>query len=230
MADNYLERRMEELRAPRTSTFRPQTQRIGLGWSLPKLRVIIIGRGDVVDTSIAEGFTDAGCRVCLISDNTDVGNELARKGIRFCHVDTPDNETLHDAMTQTLAAWRDADVVICHTLALEQQFAIAKAWSERRKQFPSVSDYGGRFISILASADQPAVQELTYILHPLRITFNRIVVPKEIDTAATEKASVSDEATDERRKHAIAAIVRTCQYLALPDSAAITAALLPITV
>lgn len=225
MADNFLERRMEELRAPRTSTFRPQTQRIGLGWSLPKLRVIIIGHGDVVDTSIAEGFADAGCRVCLISDNTDVGNELARKGIRFCHVDTPDNETLHDAMTQTLAAWRDTDVVICHTLALEQQLATAKAWRERRKQFPAVSDYGGRFISILASADQTETQELTYILHPLRITFNRIIVPEEIDTKEIDTA-----ATDERRKRAIATIVRTCQYLALPDSGAITAALLPITV
>lgn len=225
MADNYLERRMEELRAPRTSTFRPQTQRIGLGWNLPKLRVIIIGRGDVVDTSIAEGFADAGSRVCLISDNTDVGNRLARKGIRFCHVDTPDNETWHDSMTQTLAAWRDTDVVICHTLASEQQFAIAKAWSERRKQFPAVSDYVGRFISILAPADQPATQELTDILLPLRTTFNKIVVPEEIDTKEIDTA-----ATDERRKRAIATIVRTCQYLALPDSAAITAALLPITV
>ncbi len=220
MADNYLERRMEELRAPRTSTFRPQIQRIGLGWSLPKLRVVIAGCGDAIDTSVAEGFADAGCRVSLISDNTEAGNELARKGIRFCHVDTFGSETLHDAMTQTLAAWRDADVAICHGLASEQQLAIAKAWSERRKQFPAVSDYGGRFISILASADQPATQELTDILRPLRITFNRIIVPEEIDTTVT----------DERRKRAIATIVRTCQYLALPDSAAITAALLPITV
>lgn len=225
MADNYLERRMEELRAPRTSTFRPQTQRIGLGWSLPKLRVIIIGRGDVVDTSIAEGFADAGCRVSLISDNTDVGNELARKGIRFCHVNTFDNAKLNNAMSQTLAAWRDADVVICHGLASEQQIAIAKAWSERRKQFPAVSDYGGRFISILASADQTSAEELTDVLRPLRITFNRIVVPEEIDTK-----EIDTTATDERRRRAIATIVRTCQYLALPDSAAITAALLPITV
>lgn len=225
MADNYLERRMEELRAPRNSTFRPQTQRIGLGWSLPKLRVVIAGHGDAIDISIAEGFADAGCRVSLISDNTDAGKELARKGIRFCHVDTPESETLHDAMTQTLAAWRDADVVICHGLASEQQIAIAKAWSERRKQFPAVSDYGGRFISILASADQTSAEELTDVLRPLRITFNRIVVPEEIDTK-----EIDTTATDERRKRAIATIVRTCQYLALPDSAAITAALLPITV
>lgn len=217
MADNYLERRMEELRSPQTTTFRPQTRRIGLGWSLPKLRVVVMAVDSVATArSIVDGFSASGCRVTLVSDNESEGNALARRGIRFCHVGTSDKTELQNAMSQTLTAWRDVDIVISVESSLPQIQAIAEVWDEHRRRFPAVGDYGGRLIQInraSAASENPAITDL---ILPKRVTANRITVTCDEGTTPSEGTAQS--------------VARVCLFLALPESGTINGAEIPVAI
>lgn len=173
MADNFLERRMDELRAPRRQCVSSQRQLHNIPWRIPQLRVIITGGASGIGRATAIAFADAGCRVTIFDINDSAGRELSRtKGIRFCHVDLKDVSSLENAVEQTFHDWRDVDVIINNAGIFDQRpieeqsleqfesvvytnmrpaYLLAHAWAKHRSRFPATTSYGGRVINIAST-------------------------------------------------------------------------------
>ena len=150
MADNYLEKRMDELRSGRLSTSGRTCapSRKGLAqFSFPEKRVLVVGGADGVGLSIVKEYLRAGCRVAVFDSDEEKGNELALKdGIRFHHTNLSDPDSTALQISALLKAWRDIDIVVC-TLP-ETCNVIAMEWEEHKRKFPIPSEYGGRLITV----------------------------------------------------------------------------------
>lgn len=162
MADNYLEQRMEDLRAGRLKQQSGQIQRAGsspkrgyIQFPFPPRRVLIVGRPDVIGVEIVRSYLRAGCRVAVFDNSSEPGERMAKEeGIRFSKVDICDEETLQNAFEKLLKAWLDVDVVInCVVERGPERFeaflALLCIWNLHRKQFPIPTDYGGRIINVV---------------------------------------------------------------------------------
>ena len=83
MADNYLERRMEEYRSGKLSS-RPKAVRTvsrgegDLVVHFPKLRVLIAGGLDAVGRAIVGAFRQVDCRVAFFDTDYRQGNLMAQ--------------------------------------------------------------------------------------------------------------------------------------------------------
>lgn len=163
MADNYLERKMEEYRsgAPRKSVHKVASLGSKPGmWGMPfaERRVLIVGAGLPPDVRLVEQLRSVGCKVAFMGGDGAAGTELARKtGAQYhpcCYSDA-------DAMARSVAIicrnWGDIDVVVstvgCFPLA------IAKGWNDYRVDKPYPNSYGGRIIAV-NGATLPGKEEL----------------------------------------------------------------------
>lgn len=157
MADNYLEKRMEELRSGKTTAPRAASAGIRKGilqFPLPEKRVLVTGGAHAPGLAIAREFIRAGCRVAIFDPDTDAGHTLAlNEGIRYHPADLSDSSATADAFRALLKAWRDVDIVVCADR--DGCEAILSEWSAHKKRFPIPSDYGVRLISVGFSPDSP---------------------------------------------------------------------------
>ncbi|MDE5651892.1 MAG: hypothetical protein K2G75_03425 [Muribaculaceae bacterium] len=169
MADNYLEKRMEDLRSGRLSRHGAASsspRRDSLQWRYPPRRVLLIGNDTEKMTAATAAFVGAECRVAVATDCHDLGKKLrAAHGVRLYDFSDADSGLLIDVCVDDLfKAWRDVDIVVeindCGdsesgdmTARIASGAAISIA--ARRSSLPLISDYGGRWIAVVR-ADVPA--------------------------------------------------------------------------
>ncbi len=174
MADNYLERRMDDLRNGRlqksSSPRHTVTSAAGLFGKYPPRRVLVTGGANGIGLEIARTFARAGCKVAVIDIDAVAGQRLAANGgIRFCQADVADPRALEAAMDNVLLAWHDIDIIVSNAgifrqlpveggsadifdntidVNLRPAYLMACKWAEWRKGLPYPNPYGGRMVLI----------------------------------------------------------------------------------
>ncbi len=176
MADNYIERKMEELRRgsqKRVMPARRSTAKAGkLSFDFPARRVLLCGLAAGLGDGIATVFLDAGCKVAVFNVDSGQGSKMAReKGVRFYCVDVNDSAVVQKAFADLLKAWRDVDIIINMEAGEDYRVAIARMWSEHKTRYPFPSSYGGRLIDI----DGPSFEKTSF-LSEYGITVNCVSV------------------------------------------------------
>lgn len=122
MADNYLERRMEEYRAGRLASVpgTRRTSRLGhtpgsLVVEYPQLRVLCLLSDANLSDAVVRAFREVDCKVAFCDADLGRGNTLSQSfGARFyCH----DVVTSKDRLLRTVAdlekVWGGIDVLVC---------------------------------------------------------------------------------------------------------------------
>lgn len=118
MADNYLEKKMEEHRSGRAN--RPAVRRTPTGAKpgtisvkFPIRRVFVTGGANGIGRAIVKAFCDAGCRVAFCDIDNKAGSVTAQAtGSQFHPVDVTDAFALDACVQRVIDAWGDIDVLI----------------------------------------------------------------------------------------------------------------------
>lgn len=206
MADNYLERRMEDLRSGRLAASSrvasPTGPRKGyLSMPFPMRRVLVVGDIRGLGRHIATAFVKAGCNTAVFDPDKAEGERLAHDhGVRFHCVDLSDPEEISKAMANLFKAWSDLDIIIICPALESMAPVISRSWSERRASLPYPNDFGGRLILLSASG----ISSTTEI--------RQTIAPHNI--SATQVSGCSLENAD--------GIARLCIFLASPGADFIT--------
>lgn len=118
MADNYLEKKMEEHRAGRGVSYRPKLTPTGkrqgeLTVKFPPRRVFVTGGASGIGRAIVKAFCDAGCRVAFCDIDSKAGTRTAQSlGARFYPVDVTDTGSLEACMRSIFEVWGDIDILV----------------------------------------------------------------------------------------------------------------------
>lgn len=194
MADNYLERRMEDMKAGR---LRPHVQhktsalRKGyLEFPFPPRRVLVVGGTQGLPLDIVRMFLKTGSKVAVFDTDKPLGDSLAYKeGIRYYNLEDPSSESITSAFANLLQAWRDVDIIIV-TKFQESASGLVSSWTSHRERFPVPFGYAGRLILLFNSPDSPdgprrfathesniseSLFQFSSQLRPYRITANAII-------------------------------------------------------
>ncbi len=127
MADNYLEKRMDDLRSGRTGAgSRPALSVSGrlkgctglgvLGVEYPGLRVFVTCGATGVGRALVRAFRDAGCRVAFCDADAKGGNATSQElGARFYNVDGSEETSMERALADMRRHWGGVDVVVSPT-------------------------------------------------------------------------------------------------------------------
>lgn len=107
MADNYLEKRMEELRSGRL------TLKKAIPGIKPKARRVLVAGGcHGLPREKALEFRQQGYRVAVFDKDEAAGRKLAHDhGIRFHRVDISDDALLRNEIESLLKVWRGVDAI-----------------------------------------------------------------------------------------------------------------------
>ncbi|MDE7125024.1 MAG: SDR family oxidoreductase [Muribaculaceae bacterium] len=177
MADNYLEKRMEEYRAGKLAA-RKSVLRVGpagrpsgeLTVRYPRLRVFITGGASGLGAAMVRAFRKIDCKVAFIDIDHVRGNALAQAhGARFYSGDVCDVGRLDSVADDLFNAWGDIDVLINNVgisaftpieqstvedwqhvqdLNLRPAFVLARRLAMHRSGLHVPNSYGGRIINI----------------------------------------------------------------------------------
>ncbi len=165
MADNYLEKKMEELRSgslagkpsgKRTvSTSSPKSGKGAITFPFPPKSIIIVEPYSKLAFAIASYFHSIGCRVATLGSASDsksetLENEYRNLGIRvISSADYNVSTTLIQPMTDLLRDWKRVDIIINFSKSAE--CTIANLISEYLAQRPAPTDYLPRILSIISA-------------------------------------------------------------------------------
>lgn len=114
MADNYLEKKMEELHSRKAgcapTRISPASRHL-LTFPFKPLRVLVIARDRHAVSQYTGPFQNAGCRVAVVSTIDAAETDLPQNhGCRYYAVGN--NEPPTTAFSNLIASWRDIDVVV----------------------------------------------------------------------------------------------------------------------
>jgi NAD(P)-dependent dehydrogenase (short-subunit alcohol dehydrogenase family) len=118
MADNYLEKKMEEHRnggtARKRANLSPAGRRRGeVAYNIGERTVFVTGGASGIGRAIVKAFCDAGCNVAFCDINTKAGNATAQQtGSRFYPLDVTDTEALRNAIDDFSTRRGGLDIVI----------------------------------------------------------------------------------------------------------------------
>ena len=232
MADNYLERRMEDLRSGRVNPSGgagigggvKATRKGMVSFPMPEKRVLIIDTStDGPGVAIAESFSRTGCRTALFH-NKEM-NPV--QGIRCYPIaDAAAGSGISDAFRNLLKAWRDIDVLIPVDPEHAELSELLGIWGAHKEAFPIPSEYGARIIPVecIVGAPEdagPLFDALPTGLGRFGATVNRVRYVKR--TADRDEGIAGSEATPE-------GLTRSLIFLSLPSSRHITHSTLNIGV
>ena len=118
MADNYLERKMEEYRSGKSqqrvvkrtpSGAKPGTINV----KFPSRRVFVTGGAKGIGRAIVEAFRNADCRVAFCDNDSKAGTATAQAtGAQFYPIDVIDANALDACVERVIKAWGDIDVIV----------------------------------------------------------------------------------------------------------------------
>lgn len=175
MADNYLEKKMEDLRSGRLAGVKPNSSLRRGVWCVPFpcRRVFVTGGARGIGRAIVEEFSRIGCKVAFCDADEVSGAETAYStGARFIHADVSDTDALKKSMDILFTAWRDIDIIINNVgvgdfkpfgettaedfqkvidVNLKPVFVTAHALAAHRESLPYPNDFGGRIINIAST-------------------------------------------------------------------------------
>ncbi len=118
MADNYLEKRMEEYRSGKSGAPRrkltPSGKKPGvITYNLGVRRVLVTGGASGIGREIVRAYCDAGCRVAFCDIDDKAGTATAQAlGARFISLDVADASALERCVAQLFHDWGDIDIVV----------------------------------------------------------------------------------------------------------------------
>ncbi len=177
MADNYLEKKMEEHRGPHRPAYRPKTTPSGarpgtVCFKFPPRRVFVTGGASGIGASIVKAFRDAGCRVAFCDTDRKAGNATAQStGAQYYPADVADVDALESCMGRIIDSWGDIDIIVNNAgisrftplaetspaefdrimaVNLRPVFVTARYLSIHRSQLPERNTYG-RIINICST-------------------------------------------------------------------------------
>lgn len=100
MADNYIERKMEELEARKAMPKKPVSNRAG-----HKRRVFVTGGASGIGKAIVKAFGNEGYRVAFCDRDAERGKETSKEtGALFFPADVSDKEALESSCSNCLTA------------------------------------------------------------------------------------------------------------------------------
>lgn len=178
MADNYLEKRMEDMKAGRLKPKVASTgnaQRKGyVDFPFPPRRVLIAGRPEGVALDLMRAMLKTGSKVAIFDSDKPAGEALAyNEGVRFHNVDVSNSGDVTSAFANLTEAWRDIDILIS-AVGDRDTRRLADLWSTHRRRFPVPFGYGGRFI-IINPGDAAIGADLQTELAGHRIAVNSVI-------------------------------------------------------
>lgn len=186
MADNYLEKKMEDLRSGRLTQMSRAAARRG-AWSLnyPCRRVLVTDGACAIGRAVIDEFCRAACKVAFCDTDEERGRATAyATGARFIYGDMRDAAVVAAAVADLGRAWRDIDVVV-NTAAGDDGTLLsllAENMASLRRSLPYPNDFGGRVIDITGK-ECGDMENARSVLSGHRITVNRIVI-KNSDVSA----------------------------------------------
>lgn len=122
MADNYLERKMQDLKSGKLQnsilTGKISSSKAGklkgmLQIPFPIRRVLVTGGCHGIGLAITLAFCKAGCKVAVFDCDKEAGEALATNhGIRFYHLDVADHNAIENALDNLFKSWLDIDIIV----------------------------------------------------------------------------------------------------------------------
>ncbi|MBR5332166.1 MAG: SDR family oxidoreductase [Muribaculaceae bacterium] len=118
MADNYLERKMEDYRSGKSATTKSHrassTTKPGtINVKFPPRRVFVTGGASGIGRAIVEAFRKADCRVAFCDIDAKAGAATAQAtGAQFHPVDVRDVDALEACLNRLFNTWGDIDVIV----------------------------------------------------------------------------------------------------------------------
>lgn len=201
MADNYLERRMEELRSGKiAASVKPQRRPSGssqagkISLDFKPKRVLIIGDTSRLADALISTYRKAGCSVALLSTPSPEGERLAHDcGIRFCPCDLSDSDVFCRHFDNLLKAWRGLDIMVSVTQEGEEVLdSLLPLWQAYADSHPFPDDYGRRTLRISGRDGDPAeiaTLALTAALPSIRHHQARILLSHDLLTLSFSLSS-----------------------------------------
>lgn len=156
MADNYLEKKMEELhnrKAGCAPTRVSPASRHLLTFPFKPLRVLVISRDRHALSQYTKPFQNAGCRVAVVSTIDAAETDLPQDhGCRYYAIgnegqESPafyNNELATTAFSNLIASWRDIDVVVM----LDNWPAMTELLRAHAATLPYPNDWGFPVLSV----------------------------------------------------------------------------------
>lgn len=116
MADNYLERKMEDMRRMPQTPFKPPRT----GAKSPRLsprkderRIFVTGGAHGIGRAVVAAFRNIGCRVAFCDSDAKLGYAVSQElGARFYPLDVTDADALEQCLDSVAELWGDIDVVV----------------------------------------------------------------------------------------------------------------------
>lgn len=156
MADNYLEKKMEELhnrKAGCAPTRVSPASRHLLTFPFKPLRVLVISRDRHALSQYTKPFQQAGCRVAVVSTidaaETDLPQDHGCRYYAICNEGQAspafsNNELATTAFSNLIASWRDIDVVVM----LDNWPAMTALLRDHAASRPYPNDWGCPILSV----------------------------------------------------------------------------------
>lgn len=171
MADNYLERRMEDLHSGRKTTIRSNSvysarRSAGTSFGPSPKRVLIAGDITPIGSELILRFIEAGSKVAFIGHDNTTAADLSRgRGLRYYPIGAANIAAVENAVTDLLAAWRDIDILIIvgnPVNALPE--LLESLWCRHKQRYPIPTDSAPRIIIVSSTSNLPDASPESSIL------------------------------------------------------------------
>lgn len=137
MADNFLERQMEDYRSGKLTSKKTRSKK----GNLHGKKVLIVGGLSEKSMSVIQYLTDNGCKVAFTYPDLTEGNKFQQKcGARFYNINPKENSQLNSMLKNLLHAWGKIDMIIaestqCDTDLLADFWGITPLKHEQKAGF-----------------------------------------------------------------------------------------------
>ncbi|MDE5789993.1 MAG: hypothetical protein K2H96_02025 [Muribaculaceae bacterium] len=191
MADNYLERKMEDLRrgtpvSSRRTSSGPQKGYVR--FPFPARKVMIAGLNGILALPVIREFSKPGCKVAFIHSDAGIGSRFAREeGVRFHHLSNDDSISLEKAFDETIKAWREVDIIVCPPSIAH---VLSKKWERHLQITPIPGTYRRRMIILSEYNEKDSLCTILNDIPWQDITVNGIQIRADVNHSEESVAEI----------------------------------------